>query len=336
MSCDHYKVLNIARSASQDEIKKAYRILALKNHPDKGGDEEVFKKISVAYECLSNIESKNLYDNPQQEINFGHGHSHEDLFEQFFGRQQQQQQYQQQHQPIKRQSHIYKIKVALKDIHIGIQKTLRITIKKTCFECKKTCNNCNGTGNMTRVVQMGPFMQQIQTVCSNCTDGSINKQDINCLYCNGTNIKEQEESIKIDIPKNCKNGMLITFKALGEQCKKENEIAGDFIVEINIDSDQYFMRENNDLIYKSKITLMETLTGKDLIIPHFDENINLNTSELFGIINPNQRYYVKEKGLGSVGDLIILFEVIYPENKNKLSIEEKNILLQAFTDLSLS
>lgn len=322
---DYYKILNIERSASQDEIKKSYRSLALKNHPDKGGDEETFKKISIAYECLSNTELRHKYDNPQPEFNGG---NMQDIFEEFLNGHRH---HQHQQRRVKRNNHMYKVNVSLKDIHNGITKTLKIKISKLCFSCVKICSNCNGNGIRIQSIQMGPFTQQIQVNCG-CDNGTVKKQNVNCLNCNGTNIKNEEENIKIDIPKNTENGMNIVFKNLGEQCKKENEDAGDLIIIINIENDQYFTRENNNLIYKSKMSFGETLFGKDIIIPHFDENISINTSQ-FGIIEPNKRYIIKNKGLGNVGNLILVFDVSYPEKV--LTIEEKQIFVDMFKSLEL-
>lgn len=327
---DHYKTLGVERTASSEEIKRMYRLLALKNHPDKGGDAEVFKKISIAYECLSDVNSREKYDNPNHNEQSHQGINPHDIFSHFFNGMNLNNQ---QERRIKRESHMHKINVQLKDVHTGLIKTLKITIKKTCFKCKSICKNCNGTGNKMTIIQMGPYIQQIQEQCRNCEGGSINKQDINCLYCNGTNFKIEENNIKINIDKNCKNGMQIKFDNLGEQCLKENEEAGDLIILINIECDQYFIRESEDLIYRCKINFSETLTGKNISIPHFDENISLNISESFGIINPNKRYHIKNRGLGNIGDLILVFDVNYPENK--LSNEEKDILKKMFNDLNI-
>ena len=323
MQDDYYKILQIERSATQDEIKKSYRILALKNHPDKGGNEEIFKSISVAYECLSNPESRRNYDNPQENTNM----NHQDIFNQFMNMNMRHT-----HQKSKRQNHLYKISVSLKDIHTGIIKTVKITLKNTCFECKKTCKKCNGNGIIIQTIQMGPFSQQIQMHCNECQDGSISRQNINCLYCNGTYFKSREEILKIDILKNSKNGMTIKYDKLGEQPKKENEESGDLIIEINIEMDQYFLREESNLIYKTKITFRESMIGKNIIIPHFDENINIDTS-IFGIINPNKRYYIKKRGLSNIGDLIIIFDIIYPE---RILLQSERLILQNnFIDLDI-
>lgn len=333
MQDDYYNILKVERSASQEEIKKSYRILALKNHPDKGGNEETFKSISVAYECLSNPESRRNYDNPQPDfgnMNNMSNMNHHDIFNEFMNNNIRQQQFHK--RKIKRQDHLYKMNISLKDIHNGIVKTIKISLKKVCFDCKKTCKTCNGNGIIIQNIQIGPFMQQIQIPCNECQEGTISRQNINCLYCNGTYYKLNEEIIKIDIPKNSKNDMSIRKKNFGEQCKKENEEAGDLIIEINIETDQYFIREDSNLIYKTKMTFCETLIGKNIIIPHFDENININTS-IFGIINPNKKYSIKGKGLGNIGDLILIFDINYPERN--LDELEKITLLNTFKDLNI-
>ena len=340
MSDNYYDILGVSKDASEDEIKKAYRKLALKTHPDKnGGDDTEFKKINLAYETLSNPDKRSAYDNPNEIPNMGgmHGFAGGDIFEQLFrgmggmninvningqGR-----------GPAKRQTHVHKINISLKDVHVGLTKTLKLKINKVCFECQVECNACNGTGVIRRMQQMGPFIQQVQNQCGNCSStGNIKKNNMNCVNCNGTNSKQEEHTIKVDIPKNVENGYQVIFKDLGEQVQKRSEEAGDLIVQIIIEDDPYFKREGNNLIYHTKLALSETFLGKEIIVPHFDEHIRMNTN-IFGIINPNKRYHLKGKGLGGNGDLIFVFEIIYPEKT--LDNYERDALRNVFKHLKL-
>lgn len=316
---DYYKILGVSNDASEDEIKRAYRKLALKTHPDKnGGDDTMFKKINLAYETLSDPDKKREYDNPNQIPNFaGGGFPGGDLFEQLFrgmggmninvninG---------QRHGPQKRANHVHRVNVSLRDIHTGLIKTLKLKLNKMCFDCRKRCGNCNGSGMTTRIQQTGPFVQQIQSGCGMCNgSGTININNNGCSRCNGSSNIIVEETIKVEIPKCCRNGHNIVHSGFGEQAQRETEEAGDLIVEVYVEDDPYFTREDNNLIFKSKLTLAETFIGKDIIIPHFDEHIRIN-SNIFGIINPNKRYHIKQKGLGGNGDLIFIFEIVYPE-----------------------
>jgi DnaJ family protein A protein 2 len=348
MSDNYYDVLGVSKDASDDEIKKAYRKLALKTHPDKnGGDDTAFKKINIAYETLSDPDKKSAYDNPH--VNSFPGFpgggfpGGGDIFEQFFrgmggmggmggmninvninG---------QSRGPVKRQTHVHRINISLKDVHTGLSKTLKLKVNKVCFDCKSECGACNGSGIIRKIQQTGPFIQQVQNTCGNCSgSGSISKQNINCLNCHGTNNKQEEHTIKVDIPKNVDNGHQIIYAKLGEQAQKMNEEPGDLIVQIIVEEDPYFKREGNNLIYNTKLTLSETFVGKNLIIPHFDEHIQMNTN-IFSIINPNKRYHLKGKGLGNTGDLIFVFEIIYPEKT--LDNYERESLKNIFKNIGI-
>lgn len=315
MSEDYYDILGVNKDASDDEIKRAYRKLALKTHPDKNnGDDTMFKKINLAYETLSDPDKRHEYDNPNQMPNFNANFG-EDIFEQIFrgmgginininG---------QRSGPIKRGNHFHRVNVSLRDVHTGIFKTLKLKITKICFDCKTTCKSCNGSGMTVNIQRMGPYIQHIQTGCNMCNGtGVVNNNNSGCKRCCGVGNIIDEEIIKIEIPKNTVSGYKVLFNGLGEQPQKTGEQAGDLIVEVIVNEDPYFIREGDNLIFKTKITLAETFIGKDIIVPHFDNNITVNT-KMFGIINPKKGYHIKGKGLGGKGDLIFIFEIIYPD-----------------------
>jgi DnaJ family protein A protein 2 len=307
---DYYKILEIENDASDEEIKRAYRKLALKYHPDKiGGADDKFKEIGEAYETLSDSNKKNAYDKGDQpNINMSGGMSNE-IFEQLFRNGFNFNQFT--HQQQKRGNSLQQIKVKLNDIHTGIDKKLKVNIKRTCFDCRKVCNICNGSGVI--MIQNGPFMTQNH--CSKCkTIGSIYNFNNNCKNkCINGHISV-DEICSIHIPKCAQNGHNIIVDNLGEQAQKEGELPGNLIFQIIIDNDPYFKRENNDLIYKVPLTFKESIIGKDIKIPHFDGIILENTAG-FGVINPKKRYSFSKQGLGNMGDLVLEFDIMYPELK---------------------
>lgn len=325
---DYYSILNLSRSATDDDIKKGYRKLALKYHPDKtNGDDSKFKEISEAYEVLSDSQKKGLYDSGvdpndknQGTQGFGQGFNHQadHIFQQFFGGNPFSPHT---HKPTKRNNFVHDINISLKDAHTGISKTLKVNVKKICFDCKIKCSTCNGTGLMN--IQHGPiFMQQH---CNRCgATGSINNFNKDCVYCKGTFEKLEGQMCKIDIPKCIANGNIIVASGLGEQIHKQGEIAGDLHFKINIVNEHpcNFERQNNNLIYRVPVTFKESIIGKSITIPHFDGDINMVTDG-FGVINPNKVYALKQKGLGNVGDLILKFEITYPNGVYPKDIIDK-------------
>ena len=326
MNKDYYSVLGVERNSTDEDIKKAYRKMSLLHHPDKNGtgDDTMFKLVNEAYSVLSDKNKKHAYDHPEEQ------NIHADLpdiFQHFFnmngmnGK----------GSAPKKQDHMYEVKISLKDVHFGTKKTLKIKINKKCFDCRKVCKQCNGNGTLKITQQLGPFMTQSQVTCNGCNGKGIflEKIKLDCI-CKGSFLINNEHILEIDIQKNIKNGERKVFEGLGEQITNVGETPGNLIITIIVEPNNIFNRELEHLIYRSKITLAETLIGKEIIVPHFDGDIPMNVN-IFGIINQKKRYSLKNRGLNGVGDLTFEFEVIYPEKvlseneRNKLSIILKDI-----------
>ena len=173
---EYYDILGVAKDATPAQIKKAYRKLAIKNHPDKGGDPEKFKKISVAYDTLSDPEKKELYDKYGKEgVEQGGGGARnaDDIFSMFFGggggggRRQR--------GPRKGKDVVHPLKVSLDDIYNG--KVVKISVNRQRMKYPKgmdsasairTCDACDGRGFVVQIRRMGPMIQQVQQPCSKC------------------------------------------------------------------------------------------------------------------------------------------------------------------------
>jgi DnaJ-class molecular chaperone len=334
---DYYNILGVNRDASEDDIKRAFRKLALKTHPDKnGGDDTEFKKINLAYETLSDPKKKELYDNPSMNDNgFGGGFGGHDIFEHLMRNMNVNININRNNGNAvrRRNNHHHQVNISLRDVHYGITKTLKLTINKTCFECKEKCSRCNGNGIIIRVQQMGPFSQHVQMSCDVCSGIGITTKNNNmCKTCGGSSKINEEKTIKIEIRKNINNNEKFSFEGLGEQQLSKNEVAGDLIININIEKDPHFERENDNLIYKSKLTLSETMIGKEIIVPHFDEYFKINTNT-FGVIDFNKRYHIQGRGLGGKGDLIFQFEYEYKDVQ--LTETQRLKLQECFKELNL-
>jgi DnaJ family protein A protein 2 len=189
----YYNVLGVSKSASQEELKKAYRKLAIKNHPDKGGDSEKFKEISQAYEVLSDPEKRDLYDqygeDALKEGMGGGGASHNpfDIFESFFGGGGGQSFGGGSSRGNRRQRRgedvVHPLKVSLEDLYNGTSKKLSLSRNVLCAKCKgkgsksgasSQCSGCQGSGTKISIRQLGPSMiQQMQHVCSECKGSGL-------------------------------------------------------------------------------------------------------------------------------------------------------------------
>jgi DnaJ-class molecular chaperone len=195
------------------------------------------------------------------------------------------------------------------------------------------CATCNGTRVIKQTIQQGPFIQQIQMMCNACSGVgfTINKNE-SCIFCSGNLQKEEIHIITIDIPKACPENKTFTFPGLGEQIQLPSETPGNLIILLNILPDLNFIRENNHLIYNMKITLVESIIGKRVVIPHFERDIDIDIN-MFGILNPNKRYHIKNRGLNTDGDLIFVFKIEYPTKV--LSLQELNELQVCFKKILL-
>lgn len=222
---DYYKVLGVDKNATQDEIKRAYKKLAVKYHPDRNpGDkeaEEKFKEINEANEVLSDPEKRQKYDqfgddwkNPNAGFDpFAGGF---DPFGDIFGG------FRQSHRVIKGQSLKCTVKLTIKDIYCGCEKELKVKVGKKCASCNGTggdsctCSTCGGSGMVTETRRQGNSMFQTMHPCSACGgSGKIHKTV--CSKCHGKGLEEVETIIKVTIPKGTEEGTVFTFEGKGSE-----------------------------------------------------------------------------------------------------------------------
>lgn len=316
---DYYNILGVSKNASDDEIKRAYKKLALKTHPDKNnGDDTEFKKINLAYETLSDPNKRNEYDNPNPFTSGNPFDQHSPFNHPFFNFHQNHHQQQRQNTNRKLNDHYYNCKISLKDVFFGITKKLRVNRTRVCNSCIKTCNTCNGSGNITQHLQMGPFTQVVNRSCNICNGSGNVKNDgnIHCTKCLAKGNITEERIFEIKLDPGVENGKRIVFEEWGEQASKNNEISGSFIVTIQIEEDPHFKRRGLDLRYHVDISLKESIVGKYISIPYFSEDVTIDTKG-FGIINPGKEYIIYNKGLkdkdDKYGNLYLIFKINYPE-----------------------
>jgi DnaJ family protein A protein 2 len=249
-----YDVLGVDKDADAKEIKKAYRKLAVKHHPDKGGDEHLFKEINAAYEILSDEEKRKLYDKYGLEgVEQGDAPSAggEDLFSMFFGggggRRSA--------GPRKGPSIQHPIKVSLEDLYNG--KTVKLAInRKVMAGESKMCDNCNGKGAVLEIRQIGPGMvTQMQRTCSSCKgQGHIYKT------------KNERKVVEVHIEKGATHNQKISFRGMADETPGRE--TGDVHFVVQEKDHDLFKRKGADLLLMQDISVNQALTGFSVSIPH--------------------------------------------------------------------
>jgi DnaJ family protein A protein 2 len=277
-----YDDLGLERAATPTEIKNAYRKLAMKHHPDKGGDPETFKKISHAYEVLNDQSKRKMYDmTGSEDAPTGMGNpfgGFEGMFNMF--------------KPTDttfQLNHTTSLRVSLEECYKGCKKRFSIEVERTCDKCKAVCKLCNGMG--IKHIQMGPL-----SLSQNCPK----QVNTGCSECSFKNTLHIPKTIDVVIEKGSKEGDRIVVRGMGIQ--RADDI-GDLIFVIQVKPHEYFRREGDALIYKHKLLFIDSVNGTIITIPHFDGPMTLSTQD-FGIIDPRKRYLYR--------NFFIEFDVQYP------------------------
>ena len=336
MTRNFYNILDVPENASKEEIKKQYKKLAVKYHPDKeGGDEEEFKKISEAYEILGDDEKRKKYDMlgddgwNNSDGGMGMHMNAQDIFSQFFGsmndgfgglNMNMHSHHQPEHKTKQKNHHLHIIEISLKDAFTGLQKQIKVTVQKPCLNCNETCYTCQGKGMVTQMHRMGIFTQIVQGVCTECRGNGIRTNaKSSCSNCKGKGHTIEDHNISLKIEPGVQNGHHEKFAGLGEQKITNDDIAGDLIFEIRVREDEMFQRQGNDLHTEVTISLWDSIIGKEVNIPMFDSNIKIKTKELGnGIIQPGKKYIITGKGMPfsrNRGNLIVSFKIDYPTKR---------------------
>lgn len=350
---DYYQILGVPRDADEKKIKKAYKDLALKWHPDRNIDnkaeaEEKFKDISKAYAVLSDPEKKRLYDlggeEAVQQGAAGPGINPEDIFSNLFGgmgggfpgffgggpRGPPQQDKSRMASSDKQ----VRVMVSLVDAFKGCIKRENVKKNEKCDMCfghgtknkedSVTCQTCGGKGTCVQVRQMGPMITQSIVGCQPCGGkGEIIKAGSECVKCKGKKYTSKMQTYDVNIPAGVMDGHRVQFKNESDWVE-DFGFVGDlyFVVEIN-NSEHFLKREGVNLILNKKIHLVDALCGVDFGVRHLDNHIvhvvyNSVIKPGDSLVCENEGYIIpveqRPKYLGKArGDLIIRFDVIFPQ-----------------------
>ncbi len=349
---DYYEVLEVSKGASQEEIKKAYRKLAIKYHPDKNPNdhtaEEKFKEAAEAYEVLSDDQKRARYDQfGHQGMNGGFGGgggmNMEDIFSQFGdifgggspfesffgggrsgggGRR------------VRKGSNLrIKLKLDLEEIANGVEKKIKVKRYVACSTCggngakngtdMQTCNSCQGSGQVRKVVNTMLGQMVSTATCPTCNgEGRIVTK--NCDACHGSGRELQEEVITINVPAGVMDGMQLSMNGKGNYPERGG-VPGDLLIQIEEEAHPTLKRDGNNIIYDQYISFIDAALGSDIEVPTIGGKVKIN-------IKPGTQsgeiFRLRGKGIKDIngygkGDQLIHINVWTPKH---LSSEERATL----------
>jgi len=331
----YYEVLGVSKNASQDDLKKAYKKAAIKNHPDKGGDPEKFKELAQAYEVLSDPEKREIYDQYGEDAlkegmgGGGGGHDPFDIFSSFFGgspfgggssrgRRQR-----------RGEDVVHPLKVSLEDLYVGISKKLSLSRNVLCSKCNgkgsksgasMKCAGCQGTGMKVTIRHLGPSMiQQMQHACNDCkgTGETISDKD-RCPQCKGEKVVQEKKVLEVIVEKGMQNGQRITFP--GEADEAPDTATGDIVFVLQQKEHPKFKRKGDDLFVEHTLSLTEALCGFQFALTHLDGRQLLIKSNPGEVVKPDSFKGINDEGMPMYqrpfmkGKLYIHFTVDFPDS----------------------
>lgn len=350
---DFYEILGVSKSANEAEIKKAYRQMALKHHPDKNpGDkqaEEKFKEAAEAYEILSDPEKKQRYDQfghkgVGSSASGGHHMNMDDIFSQFgdiFGG----------HNPfesffgggggrggsqrtVNRGSNLrIKVKLTLEEIAHGVEKKIKVNKGVACSTCKgtggqgtnafTTCNSCKGSGYVRRVSNTILGQMQTTSTCPTCNgEGQVitNK----CKTCHGSGLQQGEEVITINIPAGVAEGMQLNVSGKGNAAERGG-VPGDLLIVIEEINHAELQRDGDNLYYDLYLNFADAAIGTHVEVPTIDGRVKIKIDQG---THSGKVLRLKNKGLPNInsysrGDLLVNINVWTPQH---LTADEKKII----------
>lgn len=347
---DYYEVLGISKGANETEIKKAYRSLAKKYHPDmnkEAGADAKFKEVQEAYEILSDSTKRASYDQYghaafDQSQGFGGGAGgfgggaggfgdFGDIFGSFFGGGGGQGRRQDPNAPMQGQDKFMTMRVDFMDAVFGAEKTVSMQVDQECNSCHgsgafskkdiKTCSTCHGSGQVTSA-QRTPFGTfQSQSVCPDCggKGKTISKK---CNECHGKGYNTKKINVDIKVPAGIVSGQQLRVSGMGERGINGGP-QGDLFVEIVVSSHQYFKRQGNDIVISVPISAIDATIGTKIDVPTVTGDVSLTIP---AGTQGNTKFRLKEKGFpdlrsGRKGDQFVEVKIEIPTKISKTDKE---------------
>ncbi|HWQ80911.1 MAG TPA: molecular chaperone DnaJ [Ignavibacteria bacterium] len=352
---DYYEILGVNRNASVDEIKSAYRKLAMKYHPDRNPGnkdaEESFKECAEAYEVLSDSQKRQRYDQfGHQGVNqtgftgfdnindiFSHfgdifgGFGGGSIFDEFFGGSSSRRRGRS--QGIPGSDLKISLKLSYEEIADGVEKTVKIKKQKSCSACGGTgaksgsgyvtCSVCNGQGEIKQVSRsiFGQFVNVSE--CHNCNgEGKIIRDK--CPNCGGEGRERSEETVNVKVPPGVSEGQYIPMKGKGNAGIRGGH-AGDLLIFIEEEKHKYFIRDNDDIIFNLNISIIDAILGADVVVPTLSgkSKLKIEPGTQSGSILRMRDKGIRHLNSSGRGDQLVRIHVFIPK---KISAKEKNLL----------
>lgn len=302
---DYYEVLGVSKSASADELKKAYRRLAVQHHPDKeGGSEDKFKELNEAYDVLKDSQKRQRYDqfghagvggaagsgqaggNPfegfggfgGQSANFDFGGGFGDIFDQFFGGGGNSRQ----RGPKRGRDVEVQLQLTFTEAIFGLEHDLSLDLDDKCQHCKgttvepghdmKTCPTCHGAGQQTRVMNtmFGAIQQTVP--CETCHGAGKIPEKV-CTVCHGTGTERRKQTIKVKIPAGIDDGATIRLEGRGEAIGGGEK--GDLYIHIRVKADKTFTREGDIILSEQHVSMIDAALGTEIEVETVDGSVRM-------------------------------------------------------------
>jgi len=350
---DYYSILGVSKNASKDDIKKAYRNLAHKHHPDKGGDAQKFKELNEAYQILGDENKKAQYDRFGTSFNdnssgysqgggpfgfdFSQGFSEsydsdnygfdgfEDIFESFFGGQ----------RGAGSESHkkkgsdiILQADISFEEAALGVKKEFSVFLFDRCVKCSGTgaeekskmvkCKNCGGRGKTEKTHRIFPFGTIQRTSRCDACSGKGEIPEKVCPDCHGEGRKKEKRTMPIDIPAGIDNGQTIKIDGKGEAGLK-NSPSGDLYLKIKVLPHKFFERKGFDVYLSQEVSFTQAVFGDKIEIPTLYGNLSLTVPSG---IESGKMMKIAGKGTGKInssgrGDMFVRIKIVTPKNVSK-------------------
>ncbi|MBR5049672.1 MAG: molecular chaperone DnaJ [Erysipelotrichaceae bacterium] len=349
---DYYEVLGLSRDANDEQIKKAYRTLAKKYHPDLNKDPDApdkFKEVQEAYEVLSDPQKRSTYDQygfdglDSQGFNFnfnGFGSAADfgfsDIFDSIFGggmgSMGGRSRSGSSNGPRKGEDSYLQMRISFMDSINGLSKTISLDVEEQCPDCLgsgarskddiKVCPTCSGSGRVVRQTNMFGMAMQSQSTCPDC-HGSGKKIMKACAKCRGTGYVKKKIEVDLNIPAGIQSGQQLRIAGKGNKGYNGGP-NGDLYVEIVVDQDKHFLRDGDDILIEVPLSAVDAALGCKIDVPTVYGDVELTIP---AGTQPGQKFRLRGKGVKNIrssyyGDQYVIVNVVIPTS---LSREEKEL-----------